>query len=192
MEMNLNLSQVSGELSQFQRVPSGTYDLMITNVEWKENSSKTGSYLDIVFKVDSGDHAGKQFKTNITIANQSEKAVEIGHRTLKQILTQINHPNPDMLKNTSELINGQTFRANVELEAFTTKEGNIGYSSSLKQVVSKEAKLIDGVEESQSTRPAATPSAPSAPAAPAAPSAPAAPAAPAAPSAPAGKAPWMK
>ena len=157
MKINLNLSTVNGDLSEFQLIPSGIYDFAIVGVDWKETKKKDGSYLSLKLQVTEGEQTGKKISQNVTVTNPSEKAVSNGLETLKQIMTQIGHPNPNHLDDTDELINGSSFRAIVEVESYSKENGSVGSKSSVSKIISKDVALRDGDEnEIASTRPEKT------------------------------------
>lgn len=155
-KLNLDLSGVNGELSTFQLVPNGIYDVKVIDVELKETKAKDGGYLSIKLQVVGGEHSGKVIGENINIFNKNEKAQEIGRRKLKQMLIQIGHPNPDFLADASEILNG-IFRCEIEMESYQTESGAMANASRLARIVSKDIALKNGTDESQKTRQDRTP-----------------------------------
>jgi hypothetical protein len=66
-------------------IPEGDYEVEIDDTEEKSNKAGTGRYLQVTFKIASGDHQGRKLWARLNLDNPSEKAVEIARRDLAAI-----------------------------------------------------------------------------------------------------------
>jgi len=71
--------------SDFETVPSGKYDAVITEVDWRENRAQTGHYLYLVVQIIGPTHAGMKVFDRLNLDNPNEKAVRIARSSLSQI-----------------------------------------------------------------------------------------------------------
>ena len=69
----------------FGIIPTGMYSVMVETAEMKNGTNEGATYLDCVLQIVDGDHNGRKLFHKITITNNSDKAVEIGHRELAQL-----------------------------------------------------------------------------------------------------------
>ena len=111
-KLNMDLTNVKEE-SKFKVLPVGNYDLVIESAIIKANSSKTGFYINVKYKVISEEGKGVTILDIINIKNDSEKAVEIGQKRLKRMLAIHNMP-VDGSADTDEFI-GKTFSAYITI-----------------------------------------------------------------------------
>ena len=84
MILDLDLEQVDAT-DNFDLLPPGKYNVYCQNVEAK-TSSKGGLYLNCTFEVGDAAFAGRNLWYGITITNDNPKAVEMGMKSLKQLL----------------------------------------------------------------------------------------------------------
>jgi hypothetical protein len=63
-----------------QPIPPGWYTAHITETEVRDASNGNGNYLLAVFEVLEGPHLHRKIYQNVTLANSSQQAVEIGTR----------------------------------------------------------------------------------------------------------------
>src|SRR5262245_26403687 len=70
-----------------QPIPSGWYLAHIVEAEVRDAANGNGNYLLAVFEVLEGDHTHRKIYQNVTLANASQQAVEIGKRLLTDIYT---------------------------------------------------------------------------------------------------------
>jgi len=79
-----NAAEVSTE-NQFDPVPNGDYEVIITESETKETKAGTGSYLQLTLEILSGHYQGRRIWDRLNLWNQNQTAVDIANRTLSQI-----------------------------------------------------------------------------------------------------------
>lgn len=123
MQLNLDLSGVN-TLSSKVVVPTGNYSVEIERAEVKETKSKGGYYIELGYKILSGDHAGLVLTDRLNIVNSNEDAQRIGLSTLKTVATVGKHRNPNLISDTNELL-GLKFNIYIEEvdSTFTTVDG---------------------------------------------------------------------
>jgi hypothetical protein len=66
-------------------IPSGWYNVSITQSEVKATKDQTGAYLELGMKVMDGEHAGRMVFDRLNLHNKNPVAVEIAYRTLSAI-----------------------------------------------------------------------------------------------------------
>ena len=69
----------------FDALPAGKYLAVISNVEIKDNKSKTGTFANFAYQIIDGPHKGRLVWQNINLTNPNQTAVDIGKGELKQI-----------------------------------------------------------------------------------------------------------
>lgn len=70
----------------FDLLPAGNYNVIITNTEEKVTRDGTGTRLVIEMEVQSGEFQGRKIWDSINIQNQNDKTVAAGQRKIKQIM----------------------------------------------------------------------------------------------------------
>ena len=81
---NLDLTNVKE--NSFEPIPSGTYYVICDESEVKTTKDGTGEYINIKFKILSGEHEGRAVFNMFNIKNKNEKAVNIGIGQLKTFM----------------------------------------------------------------------------------------------------------
>ena len=66
-------------------LPPGDYVAQIVRSEMKENSKRTGSFLEIELDIMDGAHAGKKLWDRMNLVNTNQQAADIAARTLSAI-----------------------------------------------------------------------------------------------------------
>lgn len=66
-------------------IPVGDYKVHIVDSDMKDNSQRTGSYLQLELEVLEGEHAGRKLTERLNLDNPNTQAVEIAQRTLNAI-----------------------------------------------------------------------------------------------------------
>lgn len=102
-KVNIDLSGAS-VISARVVVPTGNYPVQIVECEPKETKKKGGYYLEMKYKILSGEHEGVVLTDRLNIQNENEDAMRIGLSVLKTILTVSGHKNPNKLADTNEAI----------------------------------------------------------------------------------------
>lgn len=83
------------ESSQYAQVPSGDYVVACVASEEKQNSKKTGHYIQLDFEIQEGEFMGEKLVDRINHDNPNETARNIAWGTLKQLGQAIDqHPLP--------------------------------------------------------------------------------------------------
>jgi hypothetical protein len=67
-------------------IDPGTYKSVIVSSELKENSKKTGSYLELKFVLTEGQYANTEFFERLNLDNPNPQAVEIAKKKLAEIM----------------------------------------------------------------------------------------------------------
>jgi hypothetical protein len=79
------------EPSKFGLTPIGEYIVEVTETDYKSTKDSTGKYIELKMTVLDGPYAGRQIVDRLNVKNNSEFAVEIAQRTLKDILDAIGY-----------------------------------------------------------------------------------------------------
>lgn len=123
MKLNLDLSGVN-TLSSKTVVPTGNYSVQVVSAEPKEAKNKGNYYLELQYKILSGESEGVVLTDRLNIVNSSEDAQRIGLSTLKTILAVGGHKNPNKCNDTDEIVG---LKLNIYIEEVdTTFEGRNG------------------------------------------------------------------
>lgn len=69
----------------FEVIPAGRYVAVITESVTKENSAKTGSFLELVFQIIEGSHEGRKLWARLNLKHPNETAVKIARAQLSSI-----------------------------------------------------------------------------------------------------------
>lgn len=73
------------EVPDFEPLPNGDYEVVITESEMKPTKDGGGEYLAVTFEVLEGDHKGRRLWHNLNLKNKSDKAVQIAKGQLSAI-----------------------------------------------------------------------------------------------------------
>lgn len=97
----VQLNQFANEIenaksgSQYAQVPSGDYVVACVGEQEKQNSKKTGHYIQLDFEIQEGEFMGEKLVDRINHDNPNETARNIAWGTLKQLGQAIDqHPLP--------------------------------------------------------------------------------------------------
>lgn len=71
--------------TDFDPIPAGKYLAVITDSEFKENKSGTGSYLQFTFQVIDGEYKGRFLWSRLNLDNPNATAVKIARAELSAI-----------------------------------------------------------------------------------------------------------
>ena len=72
-------------LDNFIPLPAGDYIAQITQSQYKETKAKDGIYLQLIWKVVSGEYKGRTIFDNLNLDNPNKVAVEIANKSLNSI-----------------------------------------------------------------------------------------------------------
>lgn len=81
--IDFDVNDDSIKTNNFDPLPPGEYQVVITDSEEKENSKKTGSYMQFTFEVVDGDHKGRKLWSRLNLNNPNDQAVGIARGELK-------------------------------------------------------------------------------------------------------------
>jgi hypothetical protein len=113
-------------LGSIEAVPSGWYPVKITKSEFKENSQKTGRYLELTATITDGDYKGGMLITRLNLENPNSTAVEIAQRTLSSICHAIH---VHKITKTEQLHNHTHMWKAVYIEPVTDEDGKVIYGA---------------------------------------------------------------
>ena len=137
--LNLDLSKVVAETSSmFSKVPDGDYVVSVALAQFKDGKKPGAAGLQVGYMVEEGAHKGKMIQDYINIANANEKAVEIGHRSLRAIM-ELQERKSFILKTDAELVSRATFIISTVLETSTYND---------KEIESVSVKKLTAIEKS--------------------------------------------
>lgn len=84
--VNWNLNDYEAATGGIEAVPTGWYDVIITNTKLENIKSGNGQRLDIYFKIISGEHNGQMAFASCNWLNSSEQATQIGRGQIKSLV----------------------------------------------------------------------------------------------------------
>ena len=85
LDFELDVNSVDTSRGDFEPLPAGDYEVVITNSELRRNKAGTGTFVAMTYQVVSGKYANRLIFDNINIHNASAKAQEIGRQSLAKI-----------------------------------------------------------------------------------------------------------
>ncbi len=85
LDFELDVNSVDTTRGDFEPLPAGDYEVVITQSENRRNKAGSGSYIAMTYQVVSGKYANRLLFDNINIHNASAKAQEIGRQSLAKI-----------------------------------------------------------------------------------------------------------
>jgi len=71
--------------NQFDAIPAGDYEAIVTASEMKSTKDGTGQYLELTSEIQSGQYQGRRMWDRINLVNKNPKAVEIAQKQLAQL-----------------------------------------------------------------------------------------------------------
>lgn len=83
---NLNFEKDEATSTTYQPLEAGEYLVACVEAEMKQTKDGNGAYIACQFQIQEGKHEGRKVFQNFTIANQSEKATQIGRGQIKSFL----------------------------------------------------------------------------------------------------------
>jgi len=112
---NFDATQVKPDTGGgFTLVPKGSYTATISSSELKQNSAKTGRFIELNFKIVGGEFNNVTVKERINVENASEEAQRIGLSQLSAICHSVS-----VLKLTStEQLHGRPLTIDVDVENY--------------------------------------------------------------------------
>ena len=116
-DLNFDANEVEPN-GNFDPVPAGKYNVIITESEMKPTKAGNGEYLELKMQIQGGNHDGRMLWDRLNLRNPNEQAVQIARQTLSAICHAIGIMKP---KDSADL-HGKTLVASVKLR--TTPQGN--------------------------------------------------------------------
>lgn len=83
-ELNFNAASIA-PASNFEALPAGNYQAVISNSAIKATRSGMGSYLELAFDIIEGEYKGRKLWARLNLENPSAKAVEVAKSELSAI-----------------------------------------------------------------------------------------------------------
>jgi hypothetical protein len=83
-QLNFNAQGVD-TTSQFDAIPAGDYEAMVTDSEMKSTKDGQGQYLQMTIEIQNGPHQGRRMFDRLNLQNRNPKAVEIAQKQLAQL-----------------------------------------------------------------------------------------------------------
>lgn len=71
--------------NQFDAIPAGDYEAMVTDSTMKSTKDGTGQYLELTIEIQSGQYQGRRLWDRLNLQNRNAKAVEIAQKQLAQL-----------------------------------------------------------------------------------------------------------
>jgi hypothetical protein len=71
--------------SQFDAIPAGDYEAMVTDSTMKRTKDNAGEYLELTIEVQSGQYQGRKLWDRLNLQNRNVTAVEIAQKQLAQL-----------------------------------------------------------------------------------------------------------
>lgn len=119
--LNFNAREVAPNAA-LEPLPTGWYPVMIVGSVNKQNSKKTGSYLELEMQVLSGEHANRKTYDRLNLDNPNEVAVNIARGTLSAIC----HVTGVLDAQDSQQLHGIPFQALIKKVERNDKPGQFG------------------------------------------------------------------
>lgn len=91
--INFNASEVEPS-QEFQPLPEGKYEVVITDSDVKSTRNGSGRYVQLEFEVVSGEHKGRKVWGRYNIENPSADAVRIGRADFSAVCHAVGILNP--------------------------------------------------------------------------------------------------
>lgn len=82
--LNFNANDIAlGD--NFEAIPAGDYDAIVTDSEMRQTKDGLGQYLSLTLEIQSGQFQGRKLFDRLNLQNRNPKAVEIAQRQLAQL-----------------------------------------------------------------------------------------------------------
>jgi hypothetical protein len=117
-------------------LPDGKYNVEITDSDYRDNSTGTGSYVMVEFRVIDGEYADRKLWGNYNIVHSNEQAQEIGQQQFAKLcLAALGKPS---CIDTDELISRQ-LAVGVGLDKKDPSRNRIKWTEAVQQTTSAPA-----------------------------------------------------
>jgi len=70
---------------EFEAIPAGKYQAVITDSEFKPTKAGTGNYLQLAFEIIDGEYKGRLLWSRLNLDNPNETAVKIAQQELSAV-----------------------------------------------------------------------------------------------------------
>lgn len=71
--------------NQYDAIPAGDYEAMVTDSTMKSTKDGSGQYLELTLEIQTGQFQGRRMWDRLNLQNRNAKAVEIAQRQLAQL-----------------------------------------------------------------------------------------------------------
>ena len=154
--LNLNVEEEAKNTQSFDALPSGEYEVVITDAKMEANKSGAGSHISIKMEIIEGDFAQRLIWENFNIENSNPQAEKIGRASLSSCCLAMGIDNP---RDTDEL-KDIPFRINLGLDRKDPTKNRIksyihAGAPAEKSAAKPDAKVVAPVAK-QAAAPAAT------------------------------------
>ena len=117
-------------------LPDGKYNVEITDSDYRDNSTKSGSYVMVEFRVIDGEFADRKVWANYNIVHTNEQAQEIGQQQFAKLcLATLGKPSCD---DTDDLI-GRQLAVGVGLDKKDPSRNRVKWTEAVQQTTSAPA-----------------------------------------------------
>jgi len=149
MQLNeeFTLDTLPKSTNNFEALPVGWYDVVITQAEVKDTKAGNGQYIKVRYDVSGPTHQGRVIFGNFNIRNPNPKAEEIGRQQLGELMSSIG---VSRVNDTDQLIG-----ANLKIKLAIRSSEQYGDQNDIKGWASAGGASIPKVSET-STSAAAT------------------------------------
>lgn len=143
---NFNANEVE-PATDFEPLPEGRYEAMITKSEEISNANSNGSHLKLTFTVISGQYVNRTLFHRLNLQNDSPQAVKIARAQLSAICRAVRIMQP---KDSVDLHNLPVI-VNVKQEPYTKSTGEASISNKITSFSSCEnaTKKVDHIDQEQ-------------------------------------------
>ena len=132
-------------MDDFSVIPAANYNAQIVKSDIVPTKAKTGTRMNIQFKIIDGDFKGRIIFAGYNITNPNEQAVEISRKEIKSICDAIGKPNG--IRDTNEL-------HNIPLQikvVITPADGKYAEKNEVKFYEAYEGVAVEGASAAQPT-----------------------------------------
>lgn len=134
----LDLHDVDPESGGYDPLPKGDYEMIIVDIEQKENSKGTGELIAVELQIpdDAEEYAGRKVFLNYTVKHENQKAVNIGKARVKALILATKNHAPATL---DELI-GETVKVTLKVKP---AQGDYEASNDVKKFYPSKTEVVE-------------------------------------------------
>lgn len=156
--LNFNATTFVPEPSEFDPIPAGEYEAIITDTQIKKTKDGRGKYLELTSEVQSGQFQNRKLWDRLNYQNDNQKAVTIAMQQLQQVcfatnVLQVTEDNMHTLCNRPIIVK-------VSCEPMDRKDPNSRFTNNIKGYKAKAANHAQAGFAAPRVAPQAAPVAP--------------------------------